>query len=46
MAIAGGLIGYAVSSSTGWFGTGIGTIVGILIGTLVYVQLRYRNERE
>jgi len=45
MAIAGGLIGYAVSASTGWFGTGIGTIVGILIGTLIYVQLRDRQKR-
>jgi len=44
MAVVGGLIGYAVSASTGWYGTGIGTIIGILIGTLIYAQLRDRQK--
>jgi hypothetical protein len=45
MAVVGGLIGYALSISTGWYGTGIGTIIGILIGTLIYAQLRVRRKR-
>jgi uncharacterized membrane protein (UPF0136 family) len=43
MALVGGLIGYALSASTGWYGSGIGTIIGILIGTLIYKQLRDRQ---
>jgi len=45
MAIVGGLIGYAVSASTGWYGAGIGTILGILVGSLIYGQLRDRQKR-
>jgi uncharacterized membrane protein (UPF0136 family) len=45
MAIVGGLIGYALSASRGWYGAGIGTIIGILIGALIYAQLRDRQKR-
>lgn len=34
-AIAGGVIGYAIFSSTGWMGSSIGVVIGILIGALV-----------
>jgi uncharacterized membrane protein (UPF0136 family) len=46
MAVVGGLIGYALSASTGWYGAGIGTAIGILIGGLIYVQLRDSQKRE
>ena len=36
LALAGGIIGYAISRGTGWLDAGIGGVVGILIGTLVY----------
>ena len=45
MAVVGGLVGYALSAATGWYGAGIGTIIGILIGTLIHVQLRDRQKR-
>ena len=44
MVVVGGLIGYALSASTGRYGAGIGTIAGILIGTLIYAQLRDREQ--
>lgn len=37
MAILGALTGYAVSSATGWLGTGIGAVLGILVGALIYL---------
>jgi len=36
LALAGGIIGYAVFRSTGWLGAGLGVVIGILIGALVY----------
>ena len=44
MAVAGGLIGYALSAATGWYGTGIGAVIGILVGALIYAQLRDRQK--
>lgn len=35
MAVVGGLIGYALSVSTGWHDAGTGAIIGILVGALV-----------
>ncbi|MDH7487156.1 MAG: hypothetical protein QHJ81_12875 [Anaerolineae bacterium] len=41
LAVVGGIIGYAVSRSTGWLGTGIGVVLGILAGTVLYnAQMR------
>jgi uncharacterized membrane protein (UPF0136 family) len=41
LALAGGIIGYAIFRSSGWLGTGIGIIVGILIGAIIYnIQAR------
>jgi len=36
LAVAGGIIGYAVSKGAGWLDAGIGIVVGILIGALVF----------
>lgn len=38
LAVAGGIIGYAVFQATGWLGTGIGIVVGILAGTVLYAM--------
>lgn len=43
LAIVGGILGYAVSKATTWFGAGIGVVVGILIGALVYLALANRG---
>jgi len=36
LALLGGIVGYAGFRSTGWLGTGIGVVLGILVGTLLY----------
>lgn len=36
LALLGALIGYFFYRSTGWFGSGIGAVIGILLGTLIY----------
>lgn len=36
LALVGGVIGYAVFRSAGWLGTGIGVVLGILVGALIY----------
>jgi uncharacterized membrane protein (UPF0136 family) len=36
LALVGGIVGYAVFRSTGWLGTGMGVVLGILVGTLLY----------
>lgn len=36
LAVAGGLIGYVVSRTTGWLGTALGVVLGILAGTVIY----------
>ncbi len=36
MALAGAIIGYGMFRSTGWLGTGIGVVVGVLIGVVTY----------
>ena len=43
LALMGGLIGYAVSSTTGWLGTGIGIVLGILAGTILYTMQTRRK---
>lgn len=41
LALVGGIIGYTIFRSTGWLGTGIGIVVGILAGTMIYaIQTR------
>jgi len=44
LALVGGIIGYAVFRSTGWAGAGLGVVVGILVGTLLY-SVRTRKAR-
>jgi hypothetical protein len=36
MAVVGGIIGYALFKETGWLDAGIGAVVGILIGGIIY----------
>lgn len=36
LAIAGGDIGYGLSHATGWLGTVIGVVLGILFGIALY----------
>jgi uncharacterized membrane protein (UPF0136 family) len=36
LALVGGIIGYAISQGSGWLDAGIGIVVGILIGALVF----------
>lgn len=38
LALIGGIVGYLISRSTGWLGTGIGIVIGILAGTIIYVM--------
>lgn len=39
--LVGGIIGYAIFRSTGWLGTGLGVVLGILAGTVLYaIQTR------
>ena len=45
LALVGALIGYALSATTGWYGAGFGAIIGGVIGTLIYGQLRERVKR-
>lgn len=40
MALIGAVIGYALFKLTGWLDTGIGTAVGILIGVVIYANLK------
>lgn len=40
LALGGGLLGYAVSRGTGWFDAGLGVVVGVLIGALIYGRAR------
>jgi uncharacterized membrane protein YeaQ/YmgE (transglycosylase-associated protein family) len=44
-AIVGGVIGYAISRSTGWFSTTIGVVIGALIGTIIYSMLTRKKNR-
>ena len=38
MALLGAIIGYAIFRSTGWLGAVSGTIIGILLGTIIYAM--------
>jgi uncharacterized membrane protein (UPF0136 family) len=38
LALIGGIIGYAVSRSTGWLDAGIGVVVGIVLGALMFAR--------
>ena len=40
LALAGAILGYLVFSLTGWLDAGVGTVVGIVIGLLVYTALK------
>lgn len=38
MALVGGVIGYVVFQGTGWLDAGMGAVIGILIGVLIYTR--------
>jgi uncharacterized membrane protein YfcA len=38
LALAGAIVGYAISRGTGWLDAGIGIVVGIVIGALVFAR--------
>lgn len=38
MALVGGILGYALFKLTGWFDTGVGTAVGIMVGVVIYAN--------
>ena len=40
LAVVGAVLGYALQKYTGWFDSGIGTAVGILVGVIVYSNLK------
>lgn len=40
LAVVGALIGFALYRWLGWLGTGSGVVLGILVGTIIYVRLR------
>lgn len=40
MALAGALLGYALSKWTGWYGAGTGAVIGILVGVIIYARLK------
>lgn len=39
LAILGAITGYIMFRTTGWLGSGIGAVVGIVIGALLYSML-------
>ena len=43
LAVAGGIIGYAISRGTGWLDAGIGIVVGTLIGAMVFARANRRG---
>ena len=42
LALAGGILGYLVFKFTGWLDVGVGTVVGMVIGLLIYTALKGR----
>ena len=38
LALVGGIVGYVIFRSTGWLGTGIGVVLGILVGAMLYAM--------
>ena len=40
VALVGGIIGYACDRRTGWFDSGLGTAIGILIGVFIYANFK------
>ena len=43
LALAGAILGYALSRGTGWLDAGIGCAVGSLIGTLAYTAQKRKG---
>jgi hypothetical protein len=44
LALLGAIVGYIMFRSTGWLGSGIGTVGGIVIGVLVYNLLTRKTK--
>ena len=42
LALVGAILGYWVFSLTGWLDVAVGTVVGIVVGLLVYTALKGR----
>lgn len=45
LAVFGAILGYFVYRSTGWLGSGIGAVIGILMGTIIYSIKNKRIEK-
>jgi putative Mn2+ efflux pump MntP len=43
LALLGAVVGYAFYKWTGWYGAGSGAVLGILVGTLVYLRLKKKS---
>jgi hypothetical protein len=44
LAVTGAVLSYVLFRWTGWFDSGIGTAVGILIGVIIYVRLKEKQK--
>jgi len=44
MAVIGAILGYAVFKLTGWLDSGIGTAVGILVGVIIYANMKDKQK--
>lgn len=44
LALVGGILGYLVFKLTGWLDAGVGTVVGIVAGLLVYTAFKGRRK--
>jgi uncharacterized membrane protein (UPF0136 family) len=42
LALVGGVLGYVVFKLTGWLDAGVGTVVGVVVGLLIYTALKGR----
>lgn len=43
MALVGAIMSYALFKTIGWFDTGLGTAVGILIGVIIYANQKDKH---
>ena len=44
MAVLGAILGHAISAWTGWLGAGIGAVVGLLVGVILYNNLKEKQK--
>jgi hypothetical protein len=46
LALLGAVVGYIVFRSTGWLGSGLGIVAGILVGVLLYNMLTRKTKQQ